>query len=759
MFGVAKKARNKLLTTGGIFSALILIVFAPLFSEYASAQQVMACHTYLSDNGVMSVYYNCKVAQDLAGCTASCTGGSPGTIPHCDMVDGDLCQTFATVGVGGTFKTDSEGKVQQVSWLGKQVLNTIIGVLKYFNAGMMWLIGWAAGLFDTAIVVAMAPLHNIKAIDIGWGLTRDVANMFFIFALLIIAIATILRLESYSAKRLLVMLIVMALLTNFSLVIARTVVDASNLLGITFIRAISPVSDKIMVILDITKLNALKTDLPDRKKNPQDFGIAPDITTGLVDAGSVSWSPANPMTRVSTAQTPEDALTAELFIQLIIFVFQLIAFFIFFALAALYIIRTVALILLFVLAPFGFVFLALPATSGQAMKWWHSLFSWSMFFPISAFFLYIAVQWGFQIANFHLKGNQIVNSALAFNYIAVTVFLLASLLIARQMGIAGTSTIIGFGTSIRKRATQYAGKGARYAGYAGYRGATAPVRAVGRAAGRGAGDAAGAFLKSDAARNIAAVPILRNILKPVASAAQKRIDFADKEAQRYSKLAPEQQAMMSTSASYAAQAKIFDKLDDKKKARFIQTKTPEEQKSFAEAMKQFNLHDDVAKATGNLHSAMQILHPEQFGKMDSPPADLTTSKGMEYQRRANDHLGKLSNEQMKRMDADTIGKNAAFMKSFVKNARNFNDITNSREQINGAHELMQGIITSFKIPTVGRAWQDIAKDVAAKIRSEFNNNALAEQVERNIGMNIIMDPDSVSIRSTRGQQATQAPTP
>jgi hypothetical protein len=75
---------------------------------------------------------------------------------------------------------------------------------------------------------------NISAINTGWAVSRDVANLFFIFILLYIAIATILRLSSYGMKALLAKLVIIALLVNFSLVITKVIIDASNILAREF---------------------------------------------------------------------------------------------------------------------------------------------------------------------------------------------------------------------------------------------------------------------------------------------------------------------------------------------------------------------------------------------------------------------------------------------------------------------------------------------------------------------------------------------
>ena len=108
--------------------------------------------------------------------------------------------------------------------------------------------------------------------------TRDLANMFFIFILLYIAIATILEIAAYNAKALLARLIIVALLLNFSLFFTRVIIDASNIWGSAFYDRISSASKEWEGELS----NLIK--IKDEKGNLF-FSVAPKgISAGLVAA-------------------------------------------------------------------------------------------------------------------------------------------------------------------------------------------------------------------------------------------------------------------------------------------------------------------------------------------------------------------------------------------------------------------------------------------------------------------------------------------
>ncbi|MBI4652952.1 hypothetical protein HY750_01740 [Candidatus Kuenenbacteria bacterium] len=76
---------------------------------------------------------------------------------------------------------------------------------------------------------------NAPAITEGWAIIRDVANMFFVIVLLIIAISTILGIETYNYKKLLPKLLLMAILINFSKMICGLLIDLSQVVMMTFV--------------------------------------------------------------------------------------------------------------------------------------------------------------------------------------------------------------------------------------------------------------------------------------------------------------------------------------------------------------------------------------------------------------------------------------------------------------------------------------------------------------------------------------------
>ncbi len=102
---------------------------------------------------------------------------------------------------------------------------------------------YVVGAFLTAVLIPILigitqfnEFINNPVVEIGWSLTRDVANMMFIVVLLIIAFSTMLRIQTYHYKQSLVKLIIMAVLINFSKLISGVIIDFFQVLMLTFVR-------------------------------------------------------------------------------------------------------------------------------------------------------------------------------------------------------------------------------------------------------------------------------------------------------------------------------------------------------------------------------------------------------------------------------------------------------------------------------------------------------------------------------------------
>src|SRR3989344_961991 len=104
------------------------------------------------------------------------------------------------------------------------------------------LVGVTAALI--AILLNAAAYNNFingPGVVGAWTLLRDIANMFFVVVLLVIAFGTILGIDSFHVKKMLKPFLFAAILVNFSRLIIGLMIDAAQVVMMTFVNAISQV--------------------------------------------------------------------------------------------------------------------------------------------------------------------------------------------------------------------------------------------------------------------------------------------------------------------------------------------------------------------------------------------------------------------------------------------------------------------------------------------------------------------------------------
>ena len=240
----------------------------------------------------------------------------------------------ATVEMAATFVVNNVLKlVSLITGLGGVVLN---GVVNYTVANVS------------------QNYEKISSINIAWKTIRDIGNMGFIFVLLYAAITTILG-TGRDNKSLIVRVIVVAILINFSLFFTKVVIDISNVLALAFYDAMVPgaagagisygLSNAFMQYLDLTSLYAVT--------GGAGLGLPSILTIGVM--GSI---------------------------------LLLITAFVFFAVAIMFIIRYVVLIIVLILSPIAFLSFVLPEMKKYRDQWWNALSGQAFFAPI-----YFALTW------------------------------------------------------------------------------------------------------------------------------------------------------------------------------------------------------------------------------------------------------------------------------------------------------------------------------------------------------------------------------
>ena len=236
----------------------------------------------------------------------------------------------------------------------------------WFEDGVIWILYWVYVLFSQFVSLAatiflwvidsgvFSALMNDTAIYTVWLTVRDFCNIFFILVLLFSAFATIFQLEKYEWKKTLPTLIIMALLVNFSFPISRFVIDLANVPMYFFAQNVSGGANQITgEVLSASKIQGI---------------ILPKIN--------------------SADDAAKNAYVPQMFAAVIcMFLFGAS----FLVLALLMLIRMIALAILVMFSPIGFVGMITPALHKFAHDWWDKLFKWAFYGPISVMLVLVAI--------------------------------------------------------------------------------------------------------------------------------------------------------------------------------------------------------------------------------------------------------------------------------------------------------------------------------------------------------------------------------
>ncbi|MDO8558652.1 MAG: hypothetical protein Q7S09_05765 [bacterium] len=246
------------------------------------------------------------------------------------------------------------------------ILYAVSYIIMLLGAGAM---NFAVVVIDT--VLNVTDITNVAIVNVGWRVSLDFVNLLFILILLVIGFATIFRQETYGLKALLPRLIIVALLINFSKVIAGVIIDVGNLLTSFFLHPGGteriPLGDAIMKLLNAYKL----------------FAPSKDFWDTVTDTAKAVFS-------VSTQVKFIFSSLMGAMLMWIAAIGLLLA-------SLTFIVRIVMLWLLIIFAPFAWIAWILPGTRQYAQMWWSNFLKWVFVAPIMVFFFYLLAAYAQEI--------------------------------------------------------------------------------------------------------------------------------------------------------------------------------------------------------------------------------------------------------------------------------------------------------------------------------------------------------------------------
>src|SRR3989344_4588937 len=279
-------------------------------------------------------------------------------------------------------------------WLGDilgigDIAGSVIGWIAFVVNYILSLIAAFFVAIETWVIQIVLQMNttivNSTVVQSGFSVTLSIANLGFVAAIIVIAIATILRSQTYGIKQILWKLVIAALLVNFSLVIAGAIINFADQMTLSFLKAFPGAGGDFGAFAD----SIASAYQPQQYLNPQDLdtsaaqGIVDDKIKGI---GSVAGA------SLGKVMAP----IAAAFIGLL---GNLMMVIVMGALGILLLIRYMYLTILLILMPLAWVSWIFPAWQGQWSKWWQKFFRWTLFAPISMFFLWLVLSMGTAIHN------------------------------------------------------------------------------------------------------------------------------------------------------------------------------------------------------------------------------------------------------------------------------------------------------------------------------------------------------------------------
>jgi hypothetical protein len=379
---------------------------------------------------------------------------------------------IARSGEIAAFAGDSEkGGACDFSWFNVSITGILLCIVGTV-AGAITAVGVAAGTAFIHFAMSLsATIYEPDSLaNVGFDIALQLTNIVFVIALIVIAFAIMLRrsIGGRAAGGMIAQLIIVAVLINFSFLIAGGLVKTSDALTNVFIDS------------------AAGGGIEEISKTFRDTFTNKFFAGGVADL-SVDESFAGAAGNV-LVKGPLMDLTAMVFA----ITFGIISIIVFFAVGIMFMVRYIVLTILMVLLPFALVGTILPGASGWWQNWVQNFTKWILFGPAMAFFIYLSFTVLENKVSVDVKNNMFAGFGDMFVIIGL---LIGGLIASNSMGITGASAALGKLNEGKDWAIKKAKlAGVRSAKWAGQKGLTAGADPVAKKPGfvqRGATKMAG----------------------------------------------------------------------------------------------------------------------------------------------------------------------------------------------------------------------------------------------------------------------------
>jgi len=280
-------------------------------------------------------------------------------------------------------------------------------------------------IFSIVKIASYNGFINQPQIVEAWKIMRDFCNMLFILVLLVIAFASILRLENYSMKRWLPKVVIMTVLINFSRTIVGVLIDISQIVMLTFINSFSDGGGNFVAFLQI-----------------DDY-----------------------LDVVQNASKTLDPNTVAIF-YLLAAVFSIVSLIALLAVLVVFVMRLIYLWIYVVLSPLAFLMMAFPDGQKYASQYWGDLIKYLTNGPVLAFFIWLALSTLSKISEMPFTApiqgltgvTEISQGANFMSFVLAIGFLVGGLMMSSQIGGMGASWGSGMVSKVKNTGMGWAKK-------------------------------------------------------------------------------------------------------------------------------------------------------------------------------------------------------------------------------------------------------------------------------------------------------------
>lgn len=321
-------------------------------------------------------------------------------------------------------------QIKSAATVGQSLYAFIVRVISDI---IVWLQSIIYAIFATFLVPIINALLSVRPYEDafvniiypGWLILRNLANIFFIVSLLVVGLRILFQQSAAgTARSFILRLVIMALLVNFSLVIAQGLVGIADTVQSQFLPANTKIIESLGQKLMVDPLIEFRKEVTDSSNN------------------------------AFSTEKAELAL-ADTIKPIVLLMLSIAAFFSFVAVAAFLLVRLVALWVLYMLSPIAYVGFVMDETKTYASRWWSEFLKYAIVTPVLVFFLNIAALMATlfsgqnnslfkAFSNGTMSQDIVVGALTIISHFIVLFFIYAGMKFALSSGVAGAKTIVDY---------------------------------------------------------------------------------------------------------------------------------------------------------------------------------------------------------------------------------------------------------------------------------------------------------------------------